>query len=347
MSKGIIAVIDENQDYSRNLCAYLENHCDKDYTTACFFSIEDFKASPHLKNITFLLINESFVSSLEDIISAIQSCNNHMLNIERIYILSSNKYDVPVPVPGQSDTYIKTIYLYQSADAICKLIYTNSHSNSSCYPSLSKTSTTTIYGVYSPIKRSGRTSFALALAMCLSLKAPTLFISFDENASNYLSFSTDARTISDTLVRFIEHPEGIYNFIHSSKVNMNGLDIIPPSRYSQDIRNLPNEIILSFIKELYHCEYTHVLIDFSDSCNDIVSLLLQCNKIYMPTIDDDISQCKISNFNETSYQVDNRYHKLDIEMIHVPIMNYVKDSSSYINQLMLSPISSYINGLLT
>ena len=347
MSKGIIAIIDNNQAYSHSLCDYLDIHFTNEYTTACFSSIEDFELFPYKNDICFLLISEEYIPTLEYLWQSINAKDISKPTIHTTCILTDSKYKEDVNIESYPDVRFKNIYRYQSADNICKLIYETASTVTSRFNDCSAPSPTNVYGVYSPIKRCGRTSFSLSLAMILSLKSPTLFISLDENANYYLASHSTNKSVSDVLINFIEHPEGIYSYIHSCLVTINGLDILMPPQYSQDIRGLSTDTINSFIRSLNNCGYKNIIIDFSDTTKDIVSHLIQCTKVYMPVLEEDISQSKIRSFLETSKQVNKSFENVDITDVYVPTFDYRNNDSEYINQLMLSPITQYINGLIS
>ena len=235
--------------------------------------------------------------------------------------------------------------MYQSAKDICKLIYETADCVALRHYNDSNT-LTGVFGVYSPVKRSGRTSFAMALAMVLSLNSPTLFVSFDEHCDEYLSSHLTNKTISDIMINFMEHPDNLYTQISECKATINGLDILLPPKYCQDIRTLSTDDIEKFIDNLTNSGYSNIIIDFSDTSQNIVSLLLHCHKIYMPVVNDDISRSKIESFMRNSSQIHASFSTLDVEEVTVPIMEYRKNETEYINQLMISPVSSYVNEIL-
>lgn len=344
MSKGIIAVIDSNQTYCCNLCEYIDSHLHLGFTTAWFSSISDFIIFPYKCDVQFLFIRDCFVDELLEFFDFSMTSNDTSF-IYHTYVLSDSRYCEDIAVPSLSDVKIKSIYLYQSAKDICKIIYESADCVAIRH-CIDSTASTRVYGVYSPVKRSGRTSFAMTLAMVLSLNSPTLFISFDEYCDEYLSSHFTAKTISDVMINFIEHPDGLCNHILENKTSINGLDILLPPKYCQDIRTLSTDDIEKFVDGLTNSSYTNIIIDFADTSQNIVSLLLHCHKIYMPVVNDDISQSKIKSFMNNSSQINSTFSTLNIEEVSVPIMDYKHNETEYINQLMISPISGYINEIL-
>lgn len=329
LNNGLIVLLDSDTAYSSCLCEYINIHTSLDYETMTFSQIDVFLDFSVNKQIDILLVNEDIFSSLP----------LYKISFLNLFILSETNFDSTI----EKDSYTFNVFFkYQSMQGLLHKIMSHFSLDRHNYAAFAINHTSKLIGVYSPIKRCGKTSFAIALATAYSGKTPTLFITFDEYACDYLSMSKDKKTISELMFYLLDNSSNTINHLDSIVCTINGLDIIPPAIYPDDLRHLASDTLISFLSQLKNTKYTHIIIDFANTLFDIVPLLNLCDKVYMPVVDDDISRKKLSDFLVSAKNICTDFSEDIFTLITPPVFSYTDGNTSIYNQLMLSPLLSYI-----
>ena len=330
MNNGLIVLLDSDTAYSSCLCEYIDIHTSLDYETMTFSQIDVFLDFSANKQIDILLVNEDIFSSLP----------LYKISFLNLFILSETNFDSTL----EKDSYTFNVFFkYQSMQNLLHKVMTHFSLDRHNYTAFSMDHSSKLIGVYSPIKRCGKTSFAIALATAYSSKTPTLFITFDEFACEYLSMSKDQKTISELMFYLLDNFSNTINHLDSIACTINGLDIIPPAIYPDDLRRLASDTLIGFFSQLKKTKYTHIIIDFANTLFDIIPLLNLCDKVYMPVVDDDISRKKLSAFLVSAKNICSDFSEELFTLVTPPVFSYTDDNTSIYNQLMLSPLLGYIN----
>ena len=161
MKKQIMAVYDEDPFYAERFAEALNQREKIPFTVIAFTSIEKLKAFSNENPIEVLLADQSFLEEIREVRS------------KQIVALSGGGQ-----VSDSGD--IPTIYKYQSADAIIREVM-------ACYctrPGEMQTAAvghkSILIGVYSPVNRCMKTSFALTLGQVLAKDEQVLYISLED-----------------------------------------------------------------------------------------------------------------------------------------------------------------------
>lgn len=92
--------------------------------------------------------------------------------------------------------------------------------------------------------------------------------------------------------------------------------------------------------------YDTVILDFGDGVDDLYHMLNLCSKIYMPVINDAVSQAKIKQFENLLLMWDLGEVLKKIEKIRPPYHNSFGNGENYVQQLMWSELGDYVRNLL-
>lgn len=154
-----------------------------------------------------------------------------------------------------------------------------------------------VYGIYSPVKRCLKSSFAVALAQLLGEQQRTLLLSFEANSALLsmldLSEAACAVNLSDALYYYLQgtlpaHKAGLVGTCHS-------FDFIAPAKNPEDLEGMRAEDAAGFIRYFaQECGYSCIVIDFGDALTGISRILPCCDRIFMPIKADWISEKKKS-----------------------------------------------------
>lgn len=212
-----------------------------------------------------------------------------------MYILSEGSIDISL-------TEYSYIYKYQSAENIVREIMTNYVALNIPQSRISlKTADTVIRSVYSPVKRCGKTTFALVLGCLLAKNERSLYISFEEySCISYYTGTVCNEDFSDLLYFYRQNPFNLDKKLLSMSHSLHQLDYIPPVRFSLDLKYLSGEDWCEFLRDIIAVgRYQNIILDISDSIVDIFPLLSMSDIVYFPILDDAISMEKTNRFKDT------------------------------------------------
>lgn len=280
MKKMNFAICDVEENYACSLMEYMTEQKNVPFEILAFSSLESLKE----------FLKENTLDTL--LISAQMMCQDiKNLEIRRIMILSEGELkeeisEYPAVYKYQpSEHLVAEVMNYYACQAIPKtwfLLKQNAQ----------------VIGVYSPVKRCGKTCFALTLGQILAETQRVLYINLEEYSgfSHLLEkeFSSD---ISDVMY-FIRQNEGNILFKLNAVVQKLGkMDYIPPAFSAGDLGEVRPSEWLQLLEELLSAGgYETVILDLGDSVEDLFSLLSHCKAIYMPVLNDRISEAKLNQY---------------------------------------------------
>lgn len=239
------------------------------------------------------------------------------------------------------------VYKYQPLDSIVREIlcyYSELHQGEAL---LDKAQRGTITGVFSPVKRCGKTMFALALGQLLAAEKKTLYVNFELYGSfEEMTGQEYHRNLSD-LIYYIKEDKGQWQtYMQSMIYQMGKLDYIPPSGYAEHMLELSKEEWENCIRKLCTSGlYEQYVLDIEENIRGHPALLGLCNKIYMPVLDDPVSKAKQNSFFENLEKMELSNLKEKIEIVHMPFMTGMS-LPEWSEQLIYSPVGEAASNVL-
>lgn len=277
------------------------------------------------------------------LISTRAMCNEiKELQIKRIIILSEGE-------ALQNLEEYPFVYKYQSSDSLISEVMEH---YAVCAPQMqlmpSAIKKTRIYGIYSPIRRSRKTSFALTLGEVLSETKQVLYLNLEEFSGFEDLFGINYRTDVSDLIYFARQKEG--NLIYKLNAviqTFHGLQYIPPALSPFDLRDVSGAEWISFLNEIIsYCEYDVILLDLGEQIDDIYQLLNICDRIYMPVLDDVFSQAKINQFEKLAEMLDCKEILDKVRKIHPPAQSLSRERQDITQQLVWGEMGNFVRMLL-
>ena len=192
------------------------------------------------------------------------------------------------------------IYKFQSADRILAIVFETycERSGNSILKTIKKQKRKLI-AVYSPIHRVGKTTFAIALGKELARLGKTLYLNLEEYADAGGRFvRAEGRNLADLLYYMRQENSGAALRVSTMVQQMENLDYIPPFLLSTDLKGVSPEEwknLLQLILE--ETVYETVILDMSESVQGLMGILQFCDTVYMPVLEDEISRCKVEQFD--------------------------------------------------
>ncbi len=249
--------------------------------------------------------------------------------IRKILILSEGD------IKKKYSTY-PTIYKYQSSEKIISEILNYYADNlKEDTSSLIKKKRMRIIGVYSPVRRCGKTTLSLSLGQLLSKNKKVLYINMEEYSGLYGVLNSGYK--GDLMDVIFYQRQGGGNMMFKLKgvtSNLNGLDFISPALFSEEIRNVECAEWLELIDNVdTQTDYDVLILDIGDTVNGLINILEKCSIIYMPERHDFFSQGKIMQFEEYLKSISKDWLLDKVSKFEVPILDENDEGCDFINHL--------------
>lgn len=331
MKKNIFAVCDLEVDYALNFMDYLNQKKNIPFEIQAFTAVENLISYGKKTHIELLLI------------SGRAMCREvRELDIGKIIILSEGVH------PPELDQY-PSVYKYQSSSDVIREVM-------ECYGAEKKTTpqytvlkkTTEILGVFSPLGRCLKTSFALTLGQILAKDKAVLYLNMEEYSGfEELLGKGFAHNLSDLLYYVRQDNQNLLHKMNSMVQTIGNLDYIPPVQMPADIRGTTWQDWEQLIRMITtESSYEVVVLDMGSGIDDNFQLLDLCRRIYMPVLSDAVSMCKIAQFENLVRIWDFPQILEKTVKIKPPFHMATAPSPNYMEQLMWSELGDYVREIL-
>lgn len=329
--RNIFAVCDLETEYARNFMEYMNRKRNIPFEVQAFTNVEALEAFCREQEIELLLISDK---AMCDAVRA--------LPVGKLVILSEG-----VHYPGLAQ--YPSVYKYQVSDNVIREVMEvyGAEEVSPLRECVLKKKTEVI-GIYSPVGRVQKTSFALTLGQVLANERAVLYINL-ENYSGFEQIIGDGceRTLSDLLYYLRQENTNLVHKVNGMVQSLQNLDYIPPVFIPSDILSTTGEEWLLLLDEL--CKYSSyevIILDFGDGVQDLLRILDECDRIYMPVRRDILSEAKVQQFENHLRTWE--YVKLleRIKKLHLPYHNTNAGGKAYFQGLVWSELGDYVRQLL-
>lgn len=239
------------------------------------------------------------------------------------------------------------VYKYQSSDSIIREVMACYCERRTPLPGTMVRSRARILGVYSPIGRCLKTSFAITLGKLLSQEGRTLYVNLEEfsglSALTHMEYRTD---LSDLLYFYCG---GSYNLLRLNSVvhTMESLDYIPPVRYPEDLAQAGPEQIAGLLRTIGEDSgYETLVIDVGSCKRTAIPVMNLCTMVYMPVKEDGVSLAKLEEFDRYLEESGNSGLKERIKRLKLPYHSSFGRKENYLEQLLWGELGDYTRQLL-
>ena len=296
MNKKILGVCDLEKDYAEILSHYISKNAGSRFSVMTFSLVPSLMSFLEDGSLDVLLISDTFAAELDE-------CDMVFSKSKRTFILTGDKS--ATDDESADDDEFKSdermvIYKYQSAkDILAKIL--EGYKEDSVKKGVGIRAT--IIGVFSPIRRCGKTRFSYALSRELAKKARTVFVSLDDFCNlDILSRDEEHMSVSDFIYLAISKDGCVSKKIKS----VNGVDVVLGANSPVDIRTSDSEIVKEAIKKILECDsYRYCVIDAGDAAPDMEKVLDICDVVYVPVISDGAAQMKLSEWVNYEREIGN------------------------------------------
>lgn len=330
MEKKLLVVCDLEVDYATQLMDYLSVKRNVPFEVYAFTDMDRFKEFARDREIDVLLAS---VEALYELRKEIDE-----FTIAQIFVL--NEEGDIAEVDGK-----KSIYKYQKTENILREVMCYyAEAGSSIRSRFQLTEGMEMIAVYSPIKRSLKTSFAMTLGQILAENRRVLYINLEDysgfNQIMKISYMTD---MSDLLYYISQGKPNFMWKLASMVQSIGALDYIPPAISPLDITKITKEQWLSFFGELKKCGYDIIILDIGDCVNGIYDILRLCKIVYTPVRDDGISYAKLEQYEALLRIME--YEDVLEKTVKLSF-SYFKGLERGLDRLVYSELGTYVRKLL-
>lgn len=331
MNKGILAVYDAEYDFASRLVNYLSSRQDNVFEMYAFTDYEALKKFADRNSVDVLLISEDVMEK-----------RIKEIGVKLVLVLSENDKFKEI------DGY-KTIEKYQPADGVFREVMEYAAESRSISGTTGTVlSDTKIIGIYSPVRRCLKTTFALTLSHILSHTNKVLYINFEEYSGLRKILRDDyIGDISDLIYFYMQNKSVLKNKLYAIKRDYGGFEYIPPMMFSNDIRSIDMEIWTQFINEIKECgNYDVVILDLSDMLSDIFEILCRCEEIYMPVLTDLVSAAKVEEFEQVLKDRHKEELKSRIKKFEMKGECYIDRNSFDVEKIINGGFKQYVESVI-
>lgn len=331
MKKPILVICDGEKEFAYNFMEYFISRKN------CYFEIQVFTEVDNLleyvksEYISIMLIASDMMSQVIE-----------ELNIGKIIILSEGE------VRKQYFEY-PVVYKYQSSEKIIKDVLNNYAQNVAEEPInefFGKKSA--IIGIYSPVKRSMKTSFAITIGQLLSKEKEVIYFNLEEYSGLQYIMNENYREDILDLLYFERQQKGSGAIkVRSMAGHIDKLDYIAPAIYTEELKKIRSEEWGSLIEKLLiNSGYDIIILDLGDMIDGIADILECCETVFMPQSSEYIAKEKVNQFENYLKSIGKEELLEKIVHLNLPNISSKLDGIDYYREIVSNEFGEYCNKVL-
>jgi len=240
---------------------------------------------------------------------------------------------------------LPAVYKYQSAKQIMEDIVRTQAEKEAVVPVESGAGRTKYIGVVSPVGRSFKTSFSVTLGQLLSERGRVLYVSLEPYTAYEVFFGKPADYGFSNLLyvwNVKEGAKGYGRFIEE----FHGLSILPPSEFPEDLYKTDPVQVRHMLNDLVAEQgYDLVIMELGMDHRYLETFLPIMQKVYVPSRDDAVSQCKVQEFLRWAERMDEFMYR-KTEPIIIPGHPVIPGGISQAEQVLWGGVGDYVRTML-
>lgn len=278
----VLAVCDSEVEYAYQLVEYLTNKKGFPFQVQLFTSGSTLKEYVEKKPLSVVLISEK---DYEDEIGE--------LKIEHIVVLEEGHGQI-------LSQRIKRMNKYQSCEKLTKEFLDWIVARGVLGRAVGEGTGLKLIGIYSPVGKCLKTSFAFVLGQLLSKKHKVLYLNMESYSGLGKLLQKEFSTDLSELIYYLQNSKEKFAYRLGSMVEQaGGLDILPPFDSFLDFVSVSKEEWMQLIREIEEgSDYEYLILDLSDAVQGLFDLLRLCDLIYTISREDGFSMAKIEQYEE-------------------------------------------------
>lgn len=156
-----------------------------------------------------------------------------------------------------------------------------------------------VTGIFSPVHRSGRTSYAIQYGKRLASSSHVLYLNLELYGGSGGIFPQEGNTLGDALYYSRQEGKNLGWMLASLVNHMGDLDYLLPVRVSEDVKKVPVNDWKNLIRQISEeGMYDVVVLDIDEGIQDCYELLRICTEIHVPVLSDELAGAKLAQMEE-------------------------------------------------
>lgn len=276
MKKRKLLVCDEDELYARKLYEYISLRSTDIYDCELITSKDFLIDYLHDKPVDVLLVSGTF-----------KDLELSYMEIDHIIYLTDDKSDI-------SDK--PAIFKYSPANTILnELMGLYTVTETAAFGTKSEAK---VIGIYSPVKRSFQTTFAITLGQILAKNGKALYLNFESFSGFDILTGKATKTDLLDLLYLSECNRDTFSYrISSLTEKIGNLEYIPPTKvYTAfaDISAKQWQSLIDLISE--QTDYEYLLLDLSEQVIGLLDILNRCDRIYTIVDSERTARAKMAQY---------------------------------------------------
>ena len=343
----ILAVMTKEKMYADRFCSYVNHRRQLLFTAVPFDNIADCREFSKAHPVALLLADREFFrgnryQGREESIESVKA--GRVLMLAETLPAAGTENLVAEGGPGAGNG--GTIRKYQSAEGILRDIMDQCKGLELRQTSAAAGRPVRIIGVYSPVGRSGCSSFAMTLAKVAGRRRKTLYLNCSEfSGMRRLTGENYETSLSDAMYYMKQGlltPQKIYSMVY----RFGGIEYLPPVAFAEDHETLKGEDYVELITTVLKNTSYEVIVADMDSFSNVASEVMDiCDVVYMPVLEDPMAEGKVEEFEEYLRTAGRTRLLEKVVRIKTPFVRNLPGTASYLDSLAYGPMGELVREL--
>lgn len=325
--RKIMAVWDTNPLYAERLADFANERGRIPFRAVAFASAERLKEYAAKHSVEILLTG--WDAAEEDL---------KEIRARQVIYLGEEKRADPERLPS--------VYKYQNSERLMREVMAW-YEGEDGRESVSIAGRGRVIGVYSPVGRCRKTALALTLAQVWKEMERTLFVTLEDcSGLGEMTGETYGECLSDLLYRY-RHGGSCWEKIGAFVYTWGNVDYIPPVRYPEDLEGISGMELAGFIEDMAaESGYGVIVVDVGQAGRQAGEILEACDAVYMPVLEDWVSQAKIREFESYLAESGRDGVAERLEKLKLPPGGRILAGENYPEQLLWGELGDFVRGLV-
>lgn len=207
---------------------------------------------------------------------------------------------------------------------------------------------TRFIGIYSPLHRIGKTTFALALGQELSCGESVLYLNLEGTSGFPAIFSQEYdMDLSDLIYYSAQEGISMKTKLPMIVRSLHRMDYVPPARISVDLIGIAEENWQNLLDQIAGTHlYDTVILDVGDGIQGFLEILSRCDQIYTPVARDLVSEGKLQQYDEMLEALEYTDVQAHTQKVELPQGDHTNGQSVYMGEFLWGPLAGYAKSIV-
>lgn len=279
-NKPLFILFDKEEEYTMLMSDFLKEYPGMPWKIHAYTKEKDLMSYEQGRKISMILCSEGAYSD------SIKS-----LECDKVVILNESGF--------KRNDDLDCIDKYQPAETVLQILLQLYLEIAGEQPGrITATNKTTFIGIYSPVKRSLQTTFAMTMSEILAEKRSTLYLNFENYTGIAELIASDGEKDLSDLVYFLNlETEKFKLHLQTTVKQIGEMSFVPPMKYGQNMLSVTEAEWLNLLAKISESGlFDVVVMDLTDCIQGLPEILRVCSKVYTICKEDSYAKVKMSQY---------------------------------------------------